>query len=249
MGVAIDARISGSNSFYKGHLRLLEADQSVVERDVSGPNCVDVSAALALITAVTLDAFRANAPTGLGATAIQKKTEKRFAVGLTAGIDQVIAPRVVPTLGISLTYHDRVHFGSPEFRVAGLFAWSPWQGVYDGGGRVGDARFLWFASRSAACPLQAQWSSTTLGPCAVLELGTLTGEGRTQGGAQSKTGVWLAPGAVLNWSVQFEPVWLRLSAGAVAPVIRHTFQFIPRPEVFRSPSLGPVAEFELAWAF
>ncbi len=79
-GISIDARISGSGSLYVGHLRLAESGSAVIERDVSGPNCVDVSTALALITAVTLDASPAAARTDFPVTAKQKST-KVFAIG------------------------------------------------------------------------------------------------------------------------------------------------------------------------
>ena len=81
VGVVIDARISGSGSLYSGHLRLVESGGAVVERDVGGPNCVDVSTALALITAVTLDAFPAVTQTDLPVTARQRKPNRVFAVG------------------------------------------------------------------------------------------------------------------------------------------------------------------------
>ena len=79
-GISIDARISGSGSLYVGHLRLVESGSAVVERDVGGPNCVDVSNALALITAVTLDASPAATRTDFSVTVKQKST-KAFAIG------------------------------------------------------------------------------------------------------------------------------------------------------------------------
>ena len=248
-GIAIETRISGSFDRYNGHLRLLESDGSVVERDVAGPSCVDVSAALALITAVTLDASRSRGQRDVSATALQKKAPKRLALGVSTGIDKAVAPSVVPTLGLSLTYHDRAGFGSPEYRVAGLFAWSGWNPVDDAGVRVGDVRFYWLASRSTACPLQAQVASTTIGPCAFVELGALMGEGRIHNGTQSKTGFWLAPGALLNWSFQTDPIGLRLAAGAVVPVVRDKFSFNPKPLAFQADSIGLTAELEVAWAF
>lgn len=247
--IEIDARITDADSRYSGHLRLVESNNTVVERDVGGPNCVDVSAALALITAVTLDAAPATPRTDFSVTAIQKQRPRRFAIGPVAGIDKAVAPNVVPALGVSATYHDRAHFGSPEFRIEGLFAWNTWQRVSDAGQSVGDARFRWFASRVAACPLQAQLASITVGPCALIELGALHGEGKIHDQVQSKTGWWFAPGALLNWSVQTQPVWLRLAAGAVFPFNRDTFEFVPNPVAFRPPSSGLVAEFELSWPF
>lgn len=249
-GIAIEARITGAGSRYFGHLRLAESGNAVVEREVTGPNCVDVSAALALITAVTLDASPARMQPDLSVTARPKKSRKRFALGAVGGIHKAVAPGVIPTIGLSVTYHDRAQFGSPELRLEGLYAWSPWQSVSGGGSAVPKARFLWMASRVTACPLQAQAASVTVGPCVLIELGALQGEGNTtSSGTQSKTGFWAAPGALLNWSMQAEPVWLRLAAGAIRPTVRDTFQFSPEPVVFRAPSLGLIAEFELAWAF
>lgn len=48
----------------------------MVERGLSGPTCVDVSAALALIAAVTLDATPAKTKTDLPATAFTKKSNQ-----------------------------------------------------------------------------------------------------------------------------------------------------------------------------
>jgi len=95
----------------------------------------------------------------------QNKMPRRVAVGAVAGIHKAVAPDVVPTLGLSATFHDRSHFGSPEFRIEGLFARSEPQDVLDFGAIIGHARFLWVASRTTACPFQAKVASTTFGPC------------------------------------------------------------------------------------
>jgi hypothetical protein len=84
---------------------------------------------------------------------------------------------------------------------------------------------------------------------ALLELGALTGEGRTHDGIHAKTGLWLAPGALVNLSVKADPVWLRLAFGAVFPVIWNKFQFKPNPVAFQADSIALSAEFEVAWAF
>jgi len=245
LGIRIDAKISGSFSSYHGHLTLLGHDNSVVERDVSGPNCVDVSAALALITAVSIDGLRSNSLTDGSAPLRQEKAERRFSIGPVVGIHTGVAPHTVPTIGLAFVYHDWAKFGSPEFRLAAMFGWSQWQAFFDGG----DARFRWFASRSTACPFQVRLASAAIGPCALLELGALTGEGRTGNGVKSETGLWLAPGALLNVAVRADPVWLRLAGGAVTPALRHQFQFLPNPVAFHVDSVALTAEFELAWAF
>ncbi len=224
---------------------------AVVERDLAGSTCMDVSAALALIAAVSLDALPAHWQRALPAPPRQKKRPNRLAIGATMGIHNAVAPREVPMIGLSATFHDRQVRGSPEVRFEALISLDKYQPVTDAAtlATVGRARFLWVSSRSTACPLQVNLASTTLGPCAFVELGRLKGSGATSQGDRSKTGWWFAPGALLNWSLQADPVWVRLAGGAVIPVIRHTFRFEPDPLIFQTPSLGVIAQFELAWAF
>jgi hypothetical protein len=88
-----------------------------------------------------------------------------------------------------------------------------------------------------------------LGECVLLEVGALKGEGRIHNQVQSKTGLWFAPGVSLNWSVQADPVWVRVAGGPVVPVTRDIFQFNLKPKAFQVPTIGLCAEVELAWAF
>ncbi len=245
--VRLDVRISGSYSNYHGHLTLIGPQNSVVERDVSGPNCVDVTAAVALMSAVTVDGLRVTSQANGSATPIQKEDEPRWGLGPVVGVHSNVAPAVAPMLGVALAHNDWRAVGSPAYRVAATFAWSGWRGVSDAGTLVGDARFYWFATRAVACPYQFRVASTAFGPCAQLELGAHVGEGRTVKGVESRTGLWLAPGALVNLSVNLAPIWLTVSGGAVFPLIHNTFQFTPKPEAFRTDAAGLSAELGLAW--
>lgn len=245
--VRIDVRISGPFSNYHGHLTLVGPENSVVERDVSGPNCVDVTAAIALMTAVAIDGLRVTSPTRGSATQ-QQEDDARWGLGPVAGIHSSLAPAVVPMLGLSLAHHDWGGVGSPEYRLAGMFAWSGWRGVFDDNTRVGDARYFWLATRAVACPYQFRVTSVTFGPCAQVELGAIIGEGKTSQGVDSKTGLWLAPGALLNGSVNVAQVWVTVAGGAVFPFVQNAFRFRPKPEAFRTDTIALSAELGLAWA-
>jgi len=225
----------------------------VLLREVGGSTCAEVSAALALIAAVSLDALPTGWQPTLPAPPRHKKTLKRLAIGSSLGIHEAVAPHAVPTLGLSATYRARQLVGSPEVRLEALVSLDRYQTVFDDATHtqnLGRTRFLWVSSRTTACPFQARVGPTTFGPCALVELGRLSGTGKTTlGGTKSETGWWFALGAILNWSWQADPVWVRLAAGGAVPIIRDKFRFQPEPEVFRPPSLGAIAEFELAWAF
>lgn len=184
--------------------------------------------------------------------ATTKKAPKRFAIGPSLGIHEAVAPHAVPTLGLVATFRTQAHAGAPELRFEAVVSLDRYQPVLDEATHtqnLGSTRFLWVSSRTTTCPFEVQFSSTSLGPCALVELGRLSGSGKTTLGTKSEAGWWLAPGAVLTWSWQADPVWVRLTGGAAVPVIRDKFRFEPKPVIFRPPSLGAVAEFELSWAF
>jgi hypothetical protein len=248
--ITVNARIFGGDSRYVGRLRLVDSVGAVVERDVAGPTCWDVGAALALITAVSLDAMPFPWLPTNPVPPRQEKEPKRVSIGPTLGIHKAVAPQVVPTLGLSATYRYPYRLGSPELRFEALVSLDKERPVFVDTTRVGSARFLWMSTRWTACALQLNLANTTLGPCVLFELGRLRGSGKTQtGGTSSDTGWWLAPGAVLNWSLQADPLRVRFAGGAVRPLVRDTFKFNPDPVALRPPSLGLIAEFELAWAF
>jgi len=251
LAMTLGARISGGTLQYVGQLLLVDSTGAVVQREVAGPTCLDVSTALALITAVTLDALPTQFPTALSVPAIQKKTPRPLALGALVGFHTAVAPVAVPTVGLSGTFHDRQRFGSPELRLEALVSLDRDHRVYsDAGVSIGHARFLWMSSRTTACPLQVNLASTTLGPCVVVELGRLRGSGSDlTGNPRSKTGWWFAPGALLNWSLQTDPVWFRLAGGAVFPVVQDKFRFQQNPVAFQAHSLAGITEFEVAWAF
>jgi hypothetical protein len=82
-----------------------------------------------------------------------------------------------------------------------------------------------------------------------LEFGALRGHGSTSAGTQSRMGGGLASHAMLNATFTMGSFSVRAATGAVRPLVRDTFRFLPAPDVFRAPALGVVSEFDVAWTF
>jgi hypothetical protein len=175
---------------------------------------------------------------------------RRYSVGIVAGIYDAIAPTLAPALGLAVAYRPsgtRLH---PEYRVAALIGWSQTRAVVATNGEaLGTAEFTWGGARAAACPVKFAMQALRLGPCAVAELGVLRGNGTSARGEESRDGFWIAPGVLLDASLQRDPIRLRLAGGVTRPLVRDNFAFRPEPSVFKPPTLGLLAEVELAWTF
>ncbi|HEY5960127.1 MAG TPA: hypothetical protein VIV60_26420 [Polyangiaceae bacterium] len=258
----IQVRVTTAGAEYTGQLRWSDATGVSNERIITGSRCSDVTIALALAAALRIDAFATTPPSAVPAapppSAVpaphQPNINRANALfGAVAGMHTGIAPTVVPTLGLSLALRDRTAFGGSvlsgaSLRLEGLYGFSSWRDVEFRDASYGHARFQWFAARAAGCAFQAATGPFSFGPCATLELGGLRGSGKTTRGDRSDSGWWLAPGAVLDAALRAGPLWTRLAAGAVRPIVRDSFQFSEEPQVFRAPKLALVAELELAWA-
>lgn len=249
--MTLQVQIGRAHDGYLGRVTLADAKGAQVERSVNAPTCHDVTAGLALISAVIIDALPAS--TLQPSASVQQRPKERrseWYAGAALGVHDAVAPSAVPTVGISAGLGARDAFGAPMAMLQVLAARSQTVPVSNAEHlTMGNARFSWLAARFSGCPLHARFAATTVGPCLVVELGRLTGTGSSALGDTSKTGWWVAPGLLMNWAWQADPVWVRLSAGAVRPLVRDSFKFIPDPLVFRPPSLGVVAEFQIGWAF
>lgn len=278
--------VAASQTGYTARLLLVDSSRNRVEREISGPSCSDVTAAIALVATVTVDgtanaaspspvppvvaspaddststptpasvdAASANAASSTEITwpPLTPKHKKpqlqsNFSIGVVAGVHTEIAPYASPTVGISGNYHPRTVWGSPEYRVEALVGWSikP-KTVQFNDNTSDDASFRWIATRVAACPFAVVVSGgSKFGPCGVLEVGALSGS--TSSG--ESTGWWLAPGALLGWSVQIRRLRLRLAGGTLFPIVREHFKFRSGQEVHQAGRVGLLAELGLAWAF
>ena len=246
--VFIHARVLRYDGQFSGHVRLTDAEGDILDRDVGGSTCTDVSLALALMAAVSLDGMLL--PTQHHVRGPQRHQERRqWSLGLVGGLHKAIDINVSPTLGLGLTMRPRGHSDSPEWHLEALVAQGDQLAIRDAVHPDGAVRFQWLAGRAAACPYQVRFARVAFGPCAVLELGVLSGVASNVSGAKRNSGLWLAPGGLLNWSAQLAPVSLRLAGGGVFPVVRDRFILNPDHEVFRAPGFGLIAEVEAAWVF
>jgi hypothetical protein len=252
--LAVAATIANRGGRYSGHVVLRDHEGSEVQRDFGSPTCLDVTNALALAAAIAVDASLV-APKPLVPVPQKPKQPKAVSVGVVGGIHGAVAPDVRFAPGVSVAwrpYHERY---ASEYRLEGLAAWSQRITFNESSA---SASLLWVAARANACPYQLRQATTALGPCAIVELGALRGSGANTTNAQSQTGWWFAPGALLNWSMAAAPLWIHAAAGAVFPAVRQHFviavtsaegeRLSPR-EAFRAPAVGLVADIGVAWAF
>lgn len=172
-----------------------------------------------------------------------------FSLGAIAGLHTAIAPEATPTFGLSIGYRPNGIWGSPKLRLGAVVAKSRATTVTFDPTSIGEAEFLWLATRALACPITLAGKAMQWGACSLLEIGVFRGSGSSAKGQESSTGWWFAPGVGLDWSVQFDRIALSLTGGVVRPLVREHFKFQPNWEVFRAPNLGLLAEVGVAWTF
>jgi hypothetical protein len=251
-GLFVDLRVSTTGAHYVGQVKVTGAAGTFVERELSGPSCADVASALALVLAITLDEFAPETPAAETKVPSAPATHQRstsFALGPVVGLHYAIAPHRVPTIGLAVSVSHLGQLGTTELRVAGVLGLGTTETVTDDDRSIGDAQFRWFSTRTLGCPLLLTVGPSQLGPCLVFELGALRGTGSSSAGELSSTGVWLAPGAAFDWTLLAAPIRFGWIGGLVRPLVRDSFVFAPRPEVFRPPVVGLIAEFEISWHF
>ena len=244
--VAVEIRIRQFGAGYAGLVQLRDAAGAVIERRVSGQLCADVTTALALATAVALDTSLEPEPLEGSVPQRPVKPSDAYSLGAAFGIHTAAQPMVLPTVGLAASWRAPSAPVAPELRIEALVSVSG--RAHDATG-LAEARFVWMASRSSVCAFGAALASMQFGPCALVELGALRGTGLTGPSAQSKTGLWLAPGALLFWALRHGNARLSVQSGLVFPLVRDRFVFTPNSEIFHPPSLGLIAELGLAWTF
>jgi hypothetical protein len=241
---ALRMRIRRVGESYSGIAQLRDDAGAITERRVTGQVCVDVVQALALATAVVLDASIDRGK--VGGLVPKRPQHFELSLGTAFGLHTAAQPSLSPTLGIIASVRVLHLAASPLLRFEALLAHS--RPVWDEK-RLAQAQFGWFSTRTSVCPFVTPTGALGFGACGVVELGALRGEGITGMARQTQTGLWLAPGAFLLGSLRHENLGLRLASGFVVPVVRDRFVFAPDSQVFRPPSLGLAAEFEVAYTF
>jgi hypothetical protein len=113
----------------------------------------------------------------------------------------------------------------------------------------GDARFTWIAGRLEGCP--GTWPRAILSPraagpvhvgvspCALIDLGALTGEGSRTFDAARETRPWVAPGLLARVQLDlFRALLIEAEAGVTFPLLGYRYYFSPTTTVFTVPRAG-----------
>jgi hypothetical protein len=236
---------------FVGELLLREAGGQVTKRQVSGASCHEVVSALALVGALLIESTASElAPTAPARVpdppAAPPPRKREAPVNIPASAAEPRTRLYRWRVGAGARYHGAV---GPSPRPGGewlggvLIRWGKLQELLlevalqstleqSRTAASGIASFDWTALSLLACPLRFPTRGAVgARPCAVVELGELTGVGlSTERGAKAGM-LWLAPGAVLRLEAPLSGrLTLELGAGIVTPLVRDRFYFEPRSE-------------------
>jgi hypothetical protein len=268
LAIEIVARGDG----FLGRLRVDELDGTSSSREVGGSRCEEVASALALVTALTIDAgptpsltledeaaslhpvlrpsppplpapASLRAPDGARSPGPRLRVEVGALGGAFGGLAPDLSGGVVPFVDWSRWGRSGV---APSLRFAIAFAASPTATTQDH-----TAAFLWLAARLSACPLALTLGPFTGRPCAGIDGGLLHGQG---GKIQSLYGwfrPWIAPtlSARTQWAVTAR-ARIEVEGGLVVPLIRDQFAFEPPPSLAHTaPAISGFATVGIGFLF
>jgi hypothetical protein len=242
----------------RGKLVFLDRDGMRVERDVSASDCAGAVDALALITALALDAQlgettseapvelfppyyvvgarSAPAPATLETDRRPRDATRGPAIGLDARLQTAPVPHVGYGLGVWVDFLPPDLPGTLGIGAAGVTA-----GVVEEHGRRARFDALW--AELTGCPALPALGRARLLACARVELGAIRGAGARTSGVRrvrSEYRDWVA----LTLSARLETrlnerAVLRFELGPTLPFIRPRFRFEdPEIVVFRPPQVG-----------
>ena len=248
-------RVSAVGSSFSGRLEIRSPDGRTAVRNVDASVCDEVSSALALITALTIDPNAlTSSPKRAGASPVEPTP------GSAAGPDRQSSPlsaAVVVTLPLLAT----PEASQPWRWSAGLlghatFLVSPTLGY---GGDIfveaeapdssrlgpairmgiflnqsdvelptgGAARFQWALTELDGCPVRLGGTRLALHPCLVFRLGVIHGEGRRISQPKKTVSLWLDTGPVLRPSLAVTARrLLEAQGGIMLPLHRPTFDIM-----------------------
>jgi hypothetical protein len=226
-----------------GQLTIHRPGAQPVVRDVPGSTCAEVTSAMALIAALTVDPLASTAPRepnhALAGTD-RGANQRRQAHAWSLRAEQRLTARtaVAPgwawgqAVGLSLTREKSpLH---PSLGVAFMSA--------DATTRVagGSAEFAWLAGQLTLCPLGLEpTDGWDLRACASLELGRLRGIGFATVRKDSKSIVWSSSSLLLELRRQLlGPLWGGAQGGLSFPFTREHFYIEPRTDLHRVPAWG-----------
>jgi hypothetical protein len=244
---------------FDGRLVLKDHSGDKSTRSINGENCEEVASALALITALALQAKLPSEPEE--PIAAEPAAEKepptpsapqppasqglRFELDAQFGAASAYAPNPSLTLRAfvgALTNHALFRIGLGYATSAGTRR------------SLGDADFALLAARADICALLDDTNALTVGLCGSFELGYLRAAGTDSGVLDARKGgtLWAAPGLLGLLRYAPSPAFrLELGAGAQFPLYREQFIFRlangTDDEIHRIPGVGWLASLGVAY--
>ncbi|HEX6272893.1 MAG TPA: hypothetical protein VFZ53_07635 [Polyangiaceae bacterium] len=268
--VEVRADASGASA----RLTFTDAQGGTVVRAVRGESCGEVVSAIALVTALAIDAGPSDAgetppPAAVAPTPAKAPEPERalpldgprvlrapepdavvWSVGLETGVTSWLGPPIATSIGV---FAEVGAYAGASGRLTLLRATSSELVPLDAQAyRRGD--FTALLGRIEGCPVAALLGGGfRVVPCIAVGLGTLRGEGDVSSvePTKSSTIVWadLVPTLRLDWTLSDTLVFFAQGELGV-PLVRHEFYFEgPRQDVFVVPPVGAGAAFGVAWRF
>jgi hypothetical protein len=244
-----------------GELVVRYDDGSTAERQVDGDTCESVVRALALMSALVLDAPSRDATTAKAPSTTESAADRaarddakaaadaakakvatfRISTGVGGAASFGIAPSAVPegSLFVELAGAPSPRLWSPSLRATFEYANSGRTNVTGGAIQLVHA-----VGALDACPVHWTAGSFTASPCLYLEGGAVAASGDGVTPEASATRPWLALGAVGNLRYTLvHGLFLELRGGPRAPLVRDRFYFASDSSVtlFRAPPISGFA--------
>ena len=250
-----NVQVTAAANGFAGQIEFLDDNGAPVNRRLSGEQCDAVVSSLALITALALDAaLRQEEPASESPPPPAKPAPPPAPVAPPAAPTKT--PQASPArppapkslrarIGFGGAYGTSLH-GPDRFLLAqqgSLIAQLEWgngpalrlaahldqQALTVDAGRAAELRIL--GVETSVCPLQLRSEDVALYPCAVVDLGSLRGEGKLGDKLATASGdtiFWASVGAEVRGLVESAtlPIWLEVRAGVGFPLVAtHQFWF------------------------
>ncbi len=250
----------------RGRLTIDELDGRKSVREVSGKTCEEVVSAIALVTALAIDAGPdaiveappappattarpgptapppapaqrdPPAPVAPAAPVAPITSTTRWEFGVQSGAFGAVAPNIAWG---GLVFLEMSEWNQPGFAYSFRAALTIAQSpTFDSGG--GDVSFQWTAVRLSGCPLALLVGPITARPCVGLDAGSLLGRGTDLPTPLQATRAWVAATfegrAALLTAGRFV---IEAGGGLTVPLIRDTFVFqSPARIIHQVPQVG-----------
>lgn len=211
-------------------------------RRLEGRSCDDLVRALALVTAMTLDAeppppILEQLPRAKAAPPAKppKKAAPPPDATIAIGADGAVAFGMVPGNGFGLPVFVEIRFKN-GIRARGVYQRVSGDAL---GLSAGAASFTYNVGRLELCPISMPVGPVEVTPCALGEAGTVHASPSLVSSALPTDQLWGAAGALLRLRYMVStPLFIEGNASFFVPFNRSRYIFSPGVEVFTTPSIG-----------